>query len=187
MSQNTKHFFKIWWTPVSNSRRLKVAITPGNFEGKPHFLARQMESDTSDSGRNSPIESRFGISVQLDDADIALFPFDLSDVLRMQDPSHEALTTIIDSNRESGLRTVCVMWHDFSQPLAVGQPQAIVLRSSMVRGLDYTEEFPIPTNFRSNDLKVNENDSGILLAPTPDWIYGIGPEDCYTIRITSIK
>lgn len=145
---------------MTNSARLKVAITPGSFEGKPHFLARQVESDSPDSGRNSTIESRFGISVQLDEADIALFPFDLSDVLRMQTPSHEALIAVIDSNRERGLRTVCVMWHDFSLPLTVGQPDAIVFRPSMVRGLEYAEEFPIPTNFQSKDLYASAHHFG---------------------------
>ena len=144
---------------MTNSSRLKVAITPGNFEGKPHFLVRKTESKTQDLMVVSAFESRFGIPAQLDEADIALFPFDLSDVLRMKDSSLDALTEIIDSNRKRGLRTICVLWHDYSHPLAIGQPQAIIFRSSMVRGLDYTEEFPIPTNFGSKDLNSHSDQS----------------------------
>ena len=151
---------------MDSSSRLRVAITPGNFQGKPHFLARKRGDNFNESVNNYVLSPRFGISTQIDEADIALFPFDLSDVLGRLDPSPDALTEVIDSNRKRGLRTACVMWHDYSQPLTIGQPQAIILRSSMVRGLNYTEEFPIPINFTSIDLS---------LYSEPDCVYSSRP------------
>lgn len=111
-------------------------------------------------------ESRFGVPARLEEADIALFPFDLSHVLGARSLSSDALTAIIDSNREHGLRTACVMWSDYSRPLTIGQPQALILRSSMVQGLEYTEEFPIPTNFGSIDLHLFA-DSGRVYSSRP--------------------
>jgi hypothetical protein len=152
VSGRTKHYLREWRSCLTNSTRLRVALTPGNFEGKPHFLVRTTDGIAQDSAVVSTFESRFGVPAHLDEADIALFPFDLSDVLGVRSLSSDALTAIIDSNRERGLRTVCVMRSDYSRPLRIGQPHALILRSSMIRGLDYTEEFPIPTNFGTNDL-----------------------------------
>jgi len=59
---------------MSRSQPLRVAITPGDFAGNKHFLARS-------ASNSSPIESRIGITSTFDGAEIAMFPFDLTDVL----------------------------------------------------------------------------------------------------------
>lgn len=165
VSALTKLYLRDWRGCVTHSTRLRVAVTPGNLEGKPHFLIRSTDSAAQDSAI-ATFESRFGIPAQLDEADIALFPFDLFNVLGVRSLSSDALTAIIDSNRERGLRTVCVMWSDYSWPLTIGQPHALILRSSMIRGLDYTEEFPIPTNFGTNDLDLYA-DPGCVYSSRP--------------------
>jgi len=112
-----------------------VAITPGDFAGNKHFLARS-------ASNSSPIESRIGITSTFDGAEIAMFPFDLTDVLNASEDV-ERLKELVASNGDKGLRTVCVMWNDWAKPMSIGQPQAINFRPSMARRLTYHEEFVI--------------------------------------------
>lgn len=136
---------------MSNPLRLKVVITPGSFTGKTHFLTHNWNTDVYDRANMDQIRSKVGITSSLLEANIAMFPFNLSSALE-NPAATESLHEIVEENAINGLRTVCVLSHDYSQALDVGQPQALVLRSSMISSQRYREEFAIPVVTPTNDF-----------------------------------
>jgi len=80
-----------------------------------------------------------------------MFPFNLS--IALDNPAAlESLRETVRTNATRGLRTVCVLSHDNSNPLDIGQPDALVLRTSMVRNMRYEEEFIIPVVTPTRDF-----------------------------------
>jgi hypothetical protein len=111
---------------------LRVALTPGAFVGNEHVLARPVEGGV-----------RLGRVTAVSEADVAVFPFDLASCLECES-DRLALLDIVVANAEAGLRTVLALTHDSSTPLRVGQPDSIVLRTSMQRSMHYVAEYPAP-------------------------------------------
>lgn len=136
---------------MNNSQSLRVAITPGSFTGKTHFLTRRAADHLDGSPSRFPLQSRIGVTSVFNQADIALFPFDLTGVLTSPE-SVEQLKELVADNGEHGLRTVCVMWNDLAKPIDIGQPQAMNFRPSMLRKLQYHEEFVIPMASSTKDF-----------------------------------
>lgn len=112
---------------------LRVALTPGPFVGRENSLAQ----------RGSDGRVRLGQVVAVQEADVALFPFDLASCLEFES-DRQALLEVVASNAGAGLRTVLVLTHDQSAPLDLGQPDSIVLRTSMQRSMHYVAEYPAP-------------------------------------------
>lgn len=84
---------------------------------------------------------RLGEVVDRDQADVALFPFDLASCLVCADDVTR-LRSIVASNASVGLRTVLAITHDTTQALSLGQPDAIVIRTSMLGTQPYPGEYP---------------------------------------------
>lgn len=113
--------------------QMRVAVTPGAFTGQKHTLARS-------AGEGCVL---LGPVVSPDQAEVALFPFDLASCLRSEHDRSELLD-LVASNAGSGLRTLLLLTHDHVAPLHLGQPESIVLRTSMQRSLAYCNEYPLP-------------------------------------------
>jgi hypothetical protein len=110
-----------------------VALTPGAMSGLTHVLA---------SGRDGhPGWVRLGRVVEAQSADVALFPFDLASCIKSEGDL-AAVRSIVRANAEAGLRTVLGLTHDTTQRLSLGHPHAIVVRTSMLRSMDYPGEHP---------------------------------------------
>jgi hypothetical protein len=113
--------------------QMRVAVTPGAFTGQKNTLARS-------AGEGCVL---LGPVVSPDQAEVALFPFDLASCLRSEYDRSELLD-LVASNARRGLRTLLLLTHDHVAPLNVGQPESIVLRTSMQWSLAYCSEYPLP-------------------------------------------
>ncbi len=116
---------------------VRVAITPGDFDGHPHFLARP----AADTGGGPAVQ--LGPLAPLDLADLALFPFEVSSCVSTGD-DRSRLLEVVAANAVAGLRTLLVVSHDHSRPLSLGQPDSMILRTSMVASERYSSEYAMP-------------------------------------------
>lgn len=114
---------------------LRVAITPAEENRK---LNELVERNASHS-----IVPRIGQLADMHTAEIALYPYVLAQELE-EDGGIERIRAIVEANGLNGLKTVLLLRHDHFKPLQIGQPDAVVLRDSMVGALHYEGEYPIP-------------------------------------------
>lgn len=115
------------------SGRLDVALTPGPFTGGRAILA------TADAAGDVPLGRVVGPA----DADVAVFPFNLPTAV-VDEADRLAFRRLVAENAAGGLRTVAMVAHDHSRPLDVGQPDAVVLRTSMLASAAHTGEHAMP-------------------------------------------
>ncbi len=116
------------------SDRLRVALTPGDFSGRAAKFARPTDDGVV-----------LGNVVALEESDVALFPFELSaTVLTPDDLSR--LSALVAQNAHAGRRTVVYLVHDHVEPLDIGQPDAVVLRTSMMSSKQYRSEHSMPVS-----------------------------------------
>lgn len=114
--------------------RLRVALTPGPFTGRPSKFARP-SGDGVVLGALAPI----------DEADVALFPFEVGVSVRTPDDLDD-LRGLVAENARSGVRTVMYLVHDHVEPIDAGQPDAVVLRTSMMSSKSYRDEHAMPVS-----------------------------------------
>ncbi len=117
---------------------LTVALTPGSLAGGPPRAghAAALLTATADGivlGRTAPVG----------DAQVAAFPFELASVVATPE-DRDALTALVAGNAAAGLRTIVCLDHDYSRPVDLGQPDAVVLRTSMQASATYAGEHAMP-------------------------------------------
>ena len=116
------------------SGRLRVALTPGDFSGRAAKFARPTDDGVV-----------LGSVAPLDESDVALFPFELGVTVRTPDDLSR-LSALVADNARAGRRTVMHLVHDHVEPLDVGQPDAVVLRTSMMSSKPYRSEHSMPVS-----------------------------------------
>lgn len=117
---------------------LRVAVTPGPFT--PGVSASWRSMTLADPTADGVV---LGEVTPVADADVALFPYEIASVVRTP-ADLDALRSVVSANARAGLRTVVCLDHDHCRPVSVGQPDAIVLRTSMIASMDYVGEHAMP-------------------------------------------
>lgn len=79
----------------------------------------------------------------LANAEVALFPFEVASVVRTPGDL-DALRSVVAGNAGFGMRTVVCLDHDHCRPVDLGQPDAVVLRTSMIASMPYDGEHAMP-------------------------------------------
>ncbi len=113
--------------------RLAFAPTPGSFTGTLAALA------APDVVGRVP----FGRVVATADAEVAVFPFNVPTAV-VGEEDRLAFCRLVRDNAAHGLRTVAMVAHDHTRPVDIGQPDAVVLRTSMLASTTYVGEHAMP-------------------------------------------